>query len=136
MPQSKGTSEASVSVARKVNGKKAIPSATVTKSKKPLLKKPITKNGSGNPDINYQRTLMKVLTEVKNGNFSVRMTSDYDGINGRISETLNEIIDLNEKMMIEFTKAGKIIGKQGKLTERIPLPKGKGSWHNGVDSLN
>jgi HAMP domain-containing protein/signal transduction histidine kinase/CheY-like chemotaxis protein len=137
MPQNKGTSEASVSVARKVNGKKAIPSATVTKAKKPVLKKPLPKNGNGEiKDIDYQRSLMKVLTEVKNGNFSVRMSNEHDGINGRISETLNEIIELNEKMMLEFTKAGKIIGKQGKLTERIPLPKGRGSWHSGVDSLN
>ena len=87
-------------------------------------------------ELNYNKQLSKVLTEVKNGNFSVRMPIYHDGFNSKISETLNEIIDLNEKMMLEFTKAGKIIGKQGKLTERIPLPKGRGSWHSGVDSLN
>ncbi|MES2329614.1 MAG: HAMP domain-containing protein [Bacteroidota bacterium] len=80
--------------------------------------------------------LLSVLTEVKNGNFSVRMPSDELGISGKIADTLNEIIELNEKMMNEFTNAGKIIGKQGKLTERIPLPNAKGSWHKGVDSLN
>jgi HAMP domain-containing protein/signal transduction histidine kinase/CheY-like chemotaxis protein len=80
--------------------------------------------------------LFQVLTQVKNGNFSVRMPIDQIGINGKVCDTLNEIIELNEKMMMEFTKAGKIIGKQGKLTERIPLPNGKGSWHSGVDSLN
>ena len=137
MPNNKGTSEASISIARKVNGKKAVPSPSNTKAKKAGAKKPVQKNGSANVnEISYERTLMKVLTEVKNGNFSVRMTSEHDGINGRISETLNEIIELNEKMMLEFTKAGKIIGKQGKLTERIPLPKGRGSWVSGVDSLN
>jgi HAMP domain-containing protein/signal transduction histidine kinase/CheY-like chemotaxis protein len=80
--------------------------------------------------------LLNILTEVKNGNFSVRMPSQEFGINGKIADTLNEIIELNEKMMMEFTNAGKIIGKQGKLTERIPLPNGKGSWHKGVDALN
>jgi HAMP domain-containing protein/signal transduction histidine kinase/CheY-like chemotaxis protein len=79
--------------------------------------------------------LLNILTEVKNGNFSVRMP-EQAGINGKIADTLNEIIDLNEKMMQEFTRAGKIIGKEGKLTERIPLPNGKGAWHKGVDSLN
>jgi HAMP domain-containing protein len=80
--------------------------------------------------------LLSILTEVKNGNFSVRMPSEQLGISGKIADTLNEIIELNEKMMDEFTNAGKIIGKQGKLTERIPLPNAKGSWHKGVDSLN
>ncbi len=64
------------------------------------------------------------------------MPAQETGINAKIADTLNEIIELNEKMMEEFTRAGRTIGKQGKLTERIPLPNGKGSWHKGVDSLN
>jgi HAMP domain-containing protein/signal transduction histidine kinase/CheY-like chemotaxis protein len=82
------------------------------------------------------KELFKVLTEVKNGNFSVRMPIDQIGINGKICDTLNEIIDFNEKMMLEFTKAGTIIGEQGKLTERLSLPKAKGSWHSGVEAIN
>ncbi len=80
--------------------------------------------------------LYKVLTEVRNGDFSVRMPMDQIGINGKICDALNDIIDMNEKMMLEFTKAGKIIGEEGKLTERIILPKGKGAWRNGVQALN
>ncbi|MES1220812.1 MAG: HAMP domain-containing protein, partial [Bacteroidota bacterium] len=83
-----------------------------------------------------KKQLLEVLTEVKNGNFSVRMPIDHIGLNGKIYDTLNEIIYLNEKMMMEFTKAGNTIGKQGKLTQRIESPSGKGSWNTGVDSLN
>ena len=86
-------------------------------------------------DLN-KKQLLEVLTEVKNGNFSVRMPIDQVGLNGKIYDTLNEIIYLNEKMMMEFTKAGNTIGKQGKLTQRIEAPSGKGSWSTGIDSLN
>ncbi len=82
------------------------------------------------------KQLLKVLMEVKNGNFAVRMPIDEEGLNGKICDTLNEIISLNERMMFEFTKAGNIIGKQGKLTQRIEVPNAKGSWGTGVDSLN
>jgi HAMP domain-containing protein/signal transduction histidine kinase/CheY-like chemotaxis protein len=82
------------------------------------------------------RELLEVLTEVKNGNFSVRMPVDLVGISGKVCDTLNEIIELNERMMLEFTKAGNTIGKQGKLTQRIEVPMAKGSWSTGVDSLN
>ncbi|MFL5731498.1 MAG: HAMP domain-containing protein, partial [Cytophagaceae bacterium] len=82
------------------------------------------------------KDLLKVLREVRAGNFAVRMPIDKTGISGKVCDTLNEIIDLNEKMMQEFTKAEKIIGKQGKLTERIPLPNSKGSWGSGIESLN
>ncbi|HVD99901.1 MAG TPA: HAMP domain-containing protein [Cytophagaceae bacterium] len=98
-----------------------------------VRKKPRELNGLEALD---KKELVKVLTEVKNGNFAVRMPIDKVGIDGKICDTLNEIIDLNQKMMLEFTKAGKIIGEQGKLTERISLPKGKGSWQSGVESLN
>ena len=80
--------------------------------------------------------LLRVLTEVKNGNFTVRMPIDQVGISGKICDTLNEIISLNEKMMQEFTRAGNTIGKQGKLTQRIEVPDAKGSWSTGVESLN
>ena len=82
------------------------------------------------------RELLRVLTEVKNGNFNVRMPFDQIGLSGKICDTLNEIISLNEKMMLEFTRAGNTIGKQGKLTQRIEVPVTKGSWHIGIDSLN
>jgi HAMP domain-containing protein len=80
--------------------------------------------------------LLRVLTEVKNGNFTVRMPINQVGINGKICDTLNDIISLNEKMMQEFTRAGNTIGKQGKLTQRIEVPAAKGSWSTGVESLN
>jgi len=82
------------------------------------------------------RQLFKVLTEVKNGNFNVRMPIDQVGLSGKICDTLNEIISINEKMMQEFTRAGNTIGKQGKLTQRIESPAAKGSWATGIDSLN
>src|SRR5687767_5145300 len=51
------------------------------------------------------RELLRVLTEVRNGNFSVRMPIDEIGLSGKICDTLNEIISINEKMINEFTRA-------------------------------
>ncbi|RYF37428.1 MAG: hybrid sensor histidine kinase/response regulator, partial [Chitinophagaceae bacterium] len=80
--------------------------------------------------------LLHVLTEMRNGNFGARMPIDQVGLNGKICDTLNDIILLNEKMMMEFTRAGNTIGKQGKLTQRIEVPSARGSWRTGVESLN
>ena len=82
------------------------------------------------------RELLRVLTEVRNGNFAVRMPFDQIGLSGKVCDTVNEIIALNDRMIQEFTKAGQIIGKQGKLNQRIELPNARGSWSHGVDSLN
>ncbi|HEY1038543.1 MAG TPA: HAMP domain-containing protein, partial [Bacteroidia bacterium] len=83
-----------------------------------------------------KQELLRVLSEVKNGNFNVRMPIDHVGLSGKICDTLNEIIQMNERMMQEFTKAGNTIGKQGKLTQRIEVPIARGSWSTGIDSLN
>jgi len=77
--------------------------------------------------------LLRVLTEVKNGNFSVRMPIDQVGITGKIFDALNDVITMNERMMEEFTNAGNTIGKQGKLSQRIELPNAKA---NGAPGLN
>jgi hypothetical protein len=108
---------------------------------KPPGKKAIKKNIQlqmpvQNQDFIDNRELLRVLTEVRNGNFSARMPFDQVGLSGKVCDTLNEIISLNEKMMLEFTRAGHIIGKQGKLNQRIEVPKAKGAWSTGVDSLN
>src|ERR1700741_3677310 len=87
-------------------------------------------------DVLDHRELLHVLTQVKNGNFSVRMPIDQVGLSGKICDTLNDIIELNEKMMKEFTRAGNSIGKQGKLTQRVELPNARGAWSAGMDSLN
>jgi len=82
------------------------------------------------------KELLGVLTHVKNGNLKARMPFDHVGLSGKICDTLNEIISLNEGMMHEFTRAGNTIGKQGKLTQRIELYSTKGEWSTGVNSLN
>ncbi len=81
--------------------------------------------------------LLHVLNNIKNGDFTVRMPIDRMGINGKICDTLNEIISLNEIWFKELTLARNTIGKQGKLGHRVELPRSaRGSWNTGVDSIN
>src|SRR5271166_4316093 len=80
--------------------------------------------------------LFSALVKVKNGNFTIRLPEDQVGIKGKICDTLNEIIELNERMVIEFEKVGNSIGKQGKLTQRVQIDGARGSWETCVDSVN
>ena len=83
------------------------------------------------------RELLKVLTEVKQGNFSVRMPVDKIGLSGKICDTFNEILSLNEALVEELSQAKDTIGKQGHLNHRVALPRyAKGSWASSVDSIN
>ena len=83
------------------------------------------------------RELLKILSEVRHGNFSVRMPMDKIGLGGKICDTLNEIISLNETLVEELEQARNTIGKKGHLNHRVALPRyAKGSWSSSVDSIN
>ncbi len=82
------------------------------------------------------KELLKVLSMVKNGKLDVRMPVTQAGINGRICEVLNDIIDMNERFIEEISSAEKTIGKRGNLSKRIELKDAKGEWANGVSSIN
>ena len=57
-------------------------------------------NGSIDEIDSYE--LLRLLLEVKEGNFSVRMPGDKLGISGKICDTLNGIIQLNEALVEEL----------------------------------
>lgn len=108
-------------------------------SKSSILKVPLaSKNGSAQPepDTLDHKELLRVLSQVKNGNLNTRMPVTQAGINGRICEVLNDIIDMNQRMVEEISNAEINIGKRGNLSKRIQLPEAKGGWAKGVNSLN
>ncbi|HAA31860.1 MAG TPA: hypothetical protein DCE56_34370, partial [Cyanobacteria bacterium UBA8553] len=64
------------------------------------------------------KELLKTLTAVKKGNFSVRMPIDKTGLAGKVADTLNDIIELNQRMVQEFNRISTVVGKEGKITQR------------------
>src|SRR5215208_4614891 len=62
--------------------------------------------------------LVDVLKAVKQGDFSVRVAYHKDGLLARVGELLNDIIGLNEHAAEELVRVGKIVGQEGRMTER------------------
>jgi HAMP domain-containing protein/CheY-like chemotaxis protein/signal transduction histidine kinase len=80
--------------------------------------------------------LLKVLSAVKKGDFSARMPLDWTGIPGKIADSLNDIIELNDKMSRGIGRASDIVGKEGKLTERVSVGHTSGAWARKIDAVN
>jgi HAMP domain-containing protein/signal transduction histidine kinase/CheY-like chemotaxis protein len=80
--------------------------------------------------------LVEVLKFVKNGDFSVRVPYEKGGILSSAGELINDIISLNEHMTNEFLRVGKIVGQEGRMTERASVGPAKGSWAASVQSVN
>jgi len=98
-----------------------------------VVKREASANIKGDIDL---RLLLKVLSSVKKGDFSVRMPPDWSGISGKIADTLNDIIELNDKMTRGISRASETIGKEGKLTERVSVGHVEGSWFKKIEAVN
>jgi HAMP domain-containing protein/CheY-like chemotaxis protein/signal transduction histidine kinase len=84
----------------------------------------------------FDRMLLRTLTAVKKGDFRVRMPVEFTGTSGKIADTLNEIIELNERLAGEIERISNVVGKEGKLTQRAQIPNGGGSWSSVADAVN
>jgi HAMP domain-containing protein/CheY-like chemotaxis protein/signal transduction histidine kinase len=64
------------------------------------------------------------------------MPIEYTGVAGKIADTLNDIIELNEHMTDEFARISTVVGKEGRITQRASLGAPGGSWGACVSSVN
>src|SRR5688572_21673507 len=114
-----------------------VPTPVITNKTNGKHQKNRNNDSNGFTDEIDKHELLRILLEVKEGNFSVRMPGDKLGISGKICDTLNGIILLNEALVEELTKARNTIGLKGHLNHRVELPRfARGSWASGVDSIN
>src|SRR5579884_4284725 len=82
------------------------------------------------------RQLLTVLTAVKKGDFSVRMPLDQTGLPGKIADTLNDVIEMNERLCAELRRISQVVGKEGKTNERASMGGAGGSWTECIDAVN
>src|SRR5580698_2214543 len=80
--------------------------------------------------------LLKTLIAFKNGDLSVRMPVDQFGLEGKIADTLNEVLALNQRMVSEFDRISRAVGKDGKISQRASIGSATGAWADCIDSVN
>ncbi|MCZ8512737.1 HAMP domain-containing protein [Paenibacillus filicis] len=91
---------------------------------------------SSSPDQLNTGELLNALMALKKGSFAYRMPYDLTGIAGKVADTFNEIMDMQEGMVNEIQSVAKVVGKEGKLSHRFSRKNTGGSWDSVVDSLN
>ncbi|MBD2101479.1 HAMP domain-containing protein [Leptolyngbya sp. FACHB-261] len=80
--------------------------------------------------------LLEALEAAREGDFSARLPVEDEGLMGDIARTFNEVVGLNERMSDEMIRVGRVVGREGRMTERASLGPVKGAWANKIDSLN
>jgi hypothetical protein len=83
-----------------------------------------------------RRQLVSALRALRRGDFSVRLPEDVDGVDGEIASLFNEVVALNEETTQEFERLSKVVGKEGKITQRGRVKNARGGWESAVRSVN
>src|SRR5882724_8558533 len=89
---------------------------------------PIARENGGAPGRNgpsadsFARDLLVALLRFRDGDFGSRMPTELVGIEGKIADVFNDILSVSARRGLETARVCRVVGKEGKLKERMRVP--------------
>ncbi|MFI6936334.1 HAMP domain-containing protein [Streptomyces sp. NPDC050287] len=80
--------------------------------------------------------LLVALVSMRDGNFRKRLTVSGDGVVSEIAAVFNEVAERNLHLTGELSRVRRMVGREGKLTERLETGACEGSWATAIDNSN
>src|SRR4030088_913372 len=85
---------------------------------------------------NSSQELLHALQAMRGGDFSIRVTGEHPGIEGKIADTFNEIVSANQRMAQQLERVGQVVGREGKTRQRVKFDLPGGSWADREGPVN
>src|SRR4051794_27604655 len=119
----------------------ATPPAKTSPASKPIeaIAAPPKSAGNGarlNGDRLDERQLLAALSAFKRGDFSVRLPDDWVGMAGKIADTFNDVIGMNQRLAQELDRIGQVVGKEGRISQRASIGDVGHCWAEAIGSVN
>src|SRR6476646_569691 len=83
-----------------------------------------------------QKQLLAALAAFKRGDFSVRLPDDWTGLAGKIADTFNDVIVMNQRLARELDRIGQVVGKEGRISQRASIGDVGECWAEAIGSVN
>ncbi|WP_344116714.1 HAMP domain-containing protein [Streptomyces blastmyceticus] len=93
-------------------------------------------NGTTEVDTAALNRLLSALSAMRDGNFRKRLTVADDGVMAEIAAVFNEVADRNMQLTGELARVRRVVGREGKLTERLEVGACEGAWAAAIDASN
>jgi len=81
-------------------------------------------------------SLLNALIALKKGKSGVRLPNEWTGIAGKVADAFNDVVELNERMSSDLARMREVVGKEGKLSQRLSVGDANGFWAESVQSVN
>ncbi|HJX49224.1 MAG TPA: HAMP domain-containing protein [Gaiellaceae bacterium] len=80
--------------------------------------------------------LLAALTAARDGDFRLRLPVRGKGMAVQLNRAFNELADRREALTKEIGRVGRVIGREGRTTERASTTNADGHWVETVNALN
>jgi signal transduction histidine kinase/HAMP domain-containing protein/ActR/RegA family two-component response regulator len=90
-------------------------------------------DGSG--DEAALRRLLSALTAVRDGDFRIRLEPGT-GLLGQLGAAFNDVVARNQHLTEELARVSRVVGREGRLDERLRPGDGTGAWAASIDAAN
>jgi HAMP domain-containing protein/signal transduction histidine kinase/CheY-like chemotaxis protein len=98
---------------------------------------PISKQPAGDGSMESKsRQILASMVAFSDGNFSARLPSDWDGIDGQIAAAFNQAISYEDRLSREVERLSRTVGREGRLKQRMSVPGATAGWAAKVDCFN
>ncbi|WP_405790855.1 HAMP domain-containing protein [Streptomyces sp. NBC_00029] len=94
------------------------------------------RSGTTEVDTAALNRLLTALVSMRDGNFRKRLTVSGDGVMAEIAAVYNEVADRNLHLTGELSRVRRMVGREGKLSERLETGACEGSWAAAIDASN
>ncbi|MDA0182939.1 HAMP domain-containing protein [Solirubrobacter phytolaccae] len=98
----------------------------------------VTDNGSrfSATDEKALESILATLTAARDGDFGVRLPARRRDVIGDVQGRVNELVEMNARMAKELQRLARVVGRDGRMTERANLPGAYGGWADSVEAVN
>ncbi|MCA6096481.1 HAMP domain-containing protein [Streptomyces sp. SCA3-4] len=93
-------------------------------------------NGTTEVDTAALNRLRSALEAMRDGNLRKRLTVSGDGAMAEIAAVFNEVADRNLQLTGELARVRRVVGREGKLAERLEVGACEGAWAAAIDASN
>src|SRR6266536_5188851 len=79
--------------------------------------------------------LIEALRRVRRGDFKVRLPRGT-GLAGEVADSFDDVVELLERRNRELLRISRVVGREGRMTERVDEEHFEGAWVEGVRAVN
>src|SRR5512134_3740556 len=79
-----------------------------------------------------KRVLLATLLAFRKGDFRTRMPVGLPGIDGKIADTVNDLMEMSAALADELQRVSQVVGEQGRTSQRASLGEATGPWASSL----